>query len=284
MYINDDVTLHRVPKDGDCFASCVRKHFELQGEADFNLRTQLWTLISSNFEAVIHLIKTNGKVASNLISWFTSLYVRPAISNIDAGSELIRQVEIPSELYEKKEKINEDIIMQFFETNYHLTLNEVVLLLREFVQLSAVEMKKKTDRYLNFDDAALNLWCNSIHLDLMVFFRIIDFGCIMSASSDERTFRVTSLCKGNGLTKLSQRKCLFVVHSGSHFNYLEILLNADRLSVFGGDSDDQEHSYEINSINPVVVGGNDFSFTNVTRSKFNHVVRLALGILHELLL
>ena len=126
MYIDKNVTLHRVPKDGDCFPSCVRKHFELHGEADFNLRTQLWTLISLNFEAVIQLIKTNGKVASNLISWFTSLYVRPTESansanyKIDAGSELIRWNEIPLELREKNEKINEDIIMQYFENNYHL--------------------------------------------------------------------------------------------------------------------------------------------------------------------
>jgi len=252
-----------VAADGDCLPHCVSLHFNLVHNNELNIRYVLANKIAIHMDEVVSLARDNAKVSFNLMNWFLSLRERD--NKIGTGSQPILQSSI-------LQKSGLPIDVDIFFTQYKLTLNEALRLLHDFTKLSAAHAKHDSSIYFDKDSIAQNLWFDTIHLDLMIFFRIVEFGCIMNNNKNE--FKVTTICKSKRSSKLTRANSIFLVCSKKRYQYLHIELNDEKISVFGGNSDENNDCYEIE---PIAFAESalveEKQLVPLCFSKFKHVVR-----------
>ena len=126
--------------------------------------------------------------------------------------------------------------------------------------------------FFNKDSLAVNLWFDTIHLDLMIFFRIVELGCIMNDNKNE--FKVTTICKSSNSLNLTRANSIFLVCSKKHYQYLHLKIDDETISIFGGNSDENKDCYEIE---PIALTESalveEKQLGTLCFSKFKHVVR-----------
>jgi hypothetical protein len=93
-------------------------------------------------------------------------------------------------------------------------------------------------------------------------------------NNNKNEFKVTTICKSKRSSKLTRANSIFLVCSKKHYQYLHIELNDEKISVFGGNSDENNDCYEIE---PIAFAESalveEKQLVPLCFSKFKHVVR-----------
>ena len=246
-------THREVPKDGDCFQVCVERHFKIHDSySNMNIRSLLSINFSRYFKEVLAFIRGNEMVAMHFMSWFLDRRVRNDIIGSYAKQMIQHDLFVPVRNNQGKGKHDARVSVDNFFRSYKLNLEDAVHLLNDFTKTSARAVKAAgTTNYVNYDVVAVNLWFSEIHLDFLVFFRILDYGCILnvnkSNSEIDKGFKCSLISKTADLNaEFCSEKILFLICDDKHFDFMELHMDAIVLTNMI-----KSHNQDVNKITPI---------------------------------
>jgi len=265
-----------VPRDGDCFQTCVERHLKRHNfskYADLNIRTYLSNNFSRNFAATLAFVRGNEKVGLRLMNWFLERKIRDATIGTSSKSIEQKSVIIHNQMGNGELDTYHDVD-SFFDL-YGLTLEDVICLLDDYTKTSSKIAKAKgTTNYINFDIMAENLWFSDVHLDFLIFFGIVDFGCVLVWDENKKVFRLTTMSrKVDSNLMLCSEKSLFLICDKNHYDLLDLHINQNDLNDLYRKYDPNEGSIIAPLSLSISHVQTDKHLKSLCFSKFEHVVR-----------
>ena len=158
-----------------------------------------------------------------MAGWFLNLSQRSTDTSVDGFTAASRYSDSISPEFQL---FDGSLSIAKFCDDHSLFLDDIIILLIELLEVGSTEFNAHNCLYFTTDISAINHWWTAIHLDLLVFFNIIDAGFIFTKTP--RGLSPQIIVKTGRVEILDFSRILFMqleVQQGGegHFSYLKVL-------------------------------------------------------------